>query len=221
VVAEHVTDPLTRTRLTEAWGFCAAHAAALRELPDAALGTAIVYQGLVEQACRWLDDPARGAEAPVNRRGWRALVGRRRIAAARAPRPRRARCAVCVELAAAERSDLDALLEGLGHPELDRAYAGSDGLCLPHLDLALARGGSRPEAARLVALTREKLRALAEDLRRFVDKHDHRVRPSFTEREARAWGLALQLVAGRAELFGSEMRHEDVGGRRPRTRRSR
>jgi hypothetical protein len=220
VVAEHVTDPLTRTRLTEAWGFCAAHAAALRELPDAALGAAIVYQGLVEQACRWLDETAGGGERPAGRRGWRALVGRGRRTA-RAPRPRRARCAVCVELAAAERSDLDALLEGLGHAEIDRAYAGSDGLCLPHLELALARGGARPEAARLVALTREKLRALADDLRRFVDKHDHRVRPSFTEREARAWGLALQLVAGRAELFGSEMRDEDVSGRRPRVRRPR
>jgi hypothetical protein len=220
VVAEHVTDPLTRTRLTEAWGFCAAHAAALRELPDAALGAAIVYQGLVERACRWLDEAARTAGAPAGRRGWRALVGRGRRPAG-APRPRRARCAVCVELAAAEWSDLDALLEGLGRPEIERAYAGSDGLCLPHLELALLRGASRPEAARLVDMTREKLRALADDLRRFVDKHDHRVPPSFTEREARAWSLALQLVAGRAELFGPEMTRDGAGGLRPRAPRVR
>jgi hypothetical protein len=218
VVAEHVTDPLTRTRLTEAWGFCAAHAAALRELPDAALGTAIVYQGLVERACRWLDEAARTAAAPEGRRGWRALVGRGR-STERASRPRRDRCSVCVELAEAERSDLDALLKGLGNAELDRAYAGSDGLCLPHLELALARGGSRPEATRLVVLTREKLRALADDLRRFVDKHDHRVPPSFTDREARAWGLALQLVAGRPELFGSEIRRAGDTSQRRRARR--
>ncbi len=218
VVAEHVTDPVTRTRLAEAWGFCAAHAAALRELPDAALGAAIVYQGLVERACRWLDETAEAVETRDGLRGWRALVGggRHGRTMGSASRPRRARCSVCVAVADAERSDLDALLAGLGNAELDGAYAGSDGLCLPHLELALARGGSRPGAARLVALTREKLQALADDLRRFVDKHDHRVPPSFTDREARAWGLALQLVAGRAELFGPEMaRDRAAGGGRP------
>jgi Family of unknown function (DUF6062) len=214
VVAEHVTDPLTRTRLTEAWGFCAAHAAALREIPDAALGTAIVYQGLVERACRWLDATAAAVETHDGRRSWRSLVGHRRRGwrLGSAPRPRRERCPVCVELAAAERSHLDALLASLGDAELDQAYAGSDGLCLPHLELALARDGSRPGTARLVALTREKLRALADDLRRFVDKHDHRAKPSFTDGEARAWRLALQLVAGQADVFGPEIVRPGAGG---------
>jgi hypothetical protein len=76
---------------------------------------------------------------------------------------------------------------------------------------------------RLVVLTREKLRALADDLRRFVDKHDHRVRPSFTEREAAAWQRALALVAGRVELFGPQMERDAAGDavRRPRARRIR
>jgi hypothetical protein len=126
---------------------------------------------------------------------------------------------VCVELALAERSHLDTLLAGLGEAALDRAYAGSDGLCLPHLELALARGGAGREAARLAAVTRDKLRALADDLRRFVDKHDHRVRPSFTDREARAWRLALQLVAGRAELFGPDLARDAAGGRARRAHR--
>jgi len=216
VLAEHVTDPLTRARIAEAWGFCAAHAAALGEMPEAALGTAIVYQGLVERACRWLDETARTVGTPEGRRGWRALVGRGRRTGS-APRPRRERCPVCVDLAAAERSHLDALLAGLADAELGPAYAASDGLCLPHLELGLARAGARPEAARLVDLAREKLRALGDDLRRFVDKHDHRMRPSFTDREAAAWRLALALVAGRAELFGPQREQDGAGGgSRPR-----
>jgi hypothetical protein len=187
-------------------------------MPDAALGTAIVYHGLVERACGWLDGAARAASARDGRAGWRALVGRRRKAEG-ARRPRRGRCPVCVELALAERSHLDTLLAGLGEAALDRAYAGSDGLCLPHLELALARGGAGREAARLAAVTRDKLRALADDLRRFVDKHDHRVRPSFTDREARAWRLALQLVAGRAELFGPDLARDAAGGRARRAHR--
>lgn len=222
VLAEHVTDPLSRARLAEAWGFCAAHATALRDMPEVALGTAIIYQALVERACRWLDDTARAVARPDRRRGWRALVGGSR-AAGSASRPRRARCPVCVELVVAERGHLDALLEGLADPKLGPAYASSDGLCLPHLELALARAGTRPEVARLVELAREKLRALAADLGRFVDKHDHRVRPTFTDREAAAWRQALALVAGRMELFGPEMERNGAKGgpRSPRSSRPR
>jgi hypothetical protein len=221
LLREHVTDPLSRERLAKAWGFCAAHATALRERPEAALGTAIVYHALVERACRWLDETARQVAVPGRRRGWRGLVGDGRGRGAPS-RPRRARCPVCVELVAAEACHLDALLGGLAGPPLGPAYASSEGLCLPHLDLALARGGARPETARLVALTREKLRTLADDLKQFVDKHDHRIaRPSFTEREAGAWRQALALLAGRMELFGPEMERGGEGpARAPRARRA-
>jgi hypothetical protein len=212
---------VSRARLAAAWGFCAVHATALSEMPDAALGTAIVYHALVEQASRWLDETARVAAKRARRRGWRALVGKPRAAGGES-RSRAARCPVCVELVAAEACYLDGLLEGLAASELRRAYASSDGLCLPHLDLAVARGGARAETAQLLALTREKLRALAEDLKQFIDKHDHRVaRPRFTDREAGAWRRALALLAGRMELFGPEM--ERGGGvsaaRPPRARR--
>jgi hypothetical protein len=191
-------------------------------MPDAALGTAIVYRALVEQACRWLDATARTIETRARRGGWRALVGRSRQAAV-GSRRRRERCPVCIDLAAAERRYLDALLAGLDDARLGPAYAASDGLCLPHLELALGRAATGPEAARLAALTREKLQALAEDLRRFVDKHDHRATPRFTEREAAAWRLALSLVAGRAEVFGPQMGRDGVtaDGRAGRSRRRR
>jgi len=220
VLAEHVTDPMSRARLAAAWGFCATHATALSGMPEAALGTAIVYHALVEQACRWLDESAVGGTKSARRGGWRALMGGSHDPGCESRR-RRARCPVCVELVAAEASYLDALLGGLATPELRRAYASSDGLCLPHLDLAVARG-ARAETASLVALTREKLRALAEDLRQFVDKHDHRVaRPRFTDREAGAWRRALGLLAGRMEVFGPEMERGGGtnGARAPRTRR--
>ena len=191
-------------------------------MPEVALGTAIVYQALVERACRWLDDTAHAVESPDRRRGWRALVGRSRRSGSERLR-RRERCPVCVELVAAEVGHLDAFLTGLEDPELGAAYGASDGLCLPHLELALARAGTGPGAVRLVDLARTKLRTLADDLRRFVDKHDHRVRSTFTDREAVAWREALALVAGQVELFGPQMeRHDGNEGRRTaRSRRRR
>ena len=219
VLAEHVTDPVSRARLAAARGFCAAHATVLSEMPDAALGTAIVYHALVEQASRWLDETTRAATKPARRRSWRALVGGSRAAKSASLRP--TRCPVCVELVTTEAGYLDGLLDGLAGAELRRAYASSDGLCLPHLDLAVARGGTRPETTQLVSLTRDKLRALAEDLKQFVDKHDHRVaRPRFTDREAGAWRRALALLAGRIELFGPDMDRDD-GLRPPRAPRAR
>ena len=147
---------------------------------------------------------------------------RRKGAAGARRAPRRERCPICLELAAAERRHLDGLLAGLTETELGAAYAASDGLCLPHLELALARAAAGPAATRLVALGQEKLRALADDLRRFVDKHDHRVTPRFTDREAAAWRLALSLVAGRAEVFGPQLTRDgaDCGRRDPGARGS-
>ena len=220
VLAEHVTDPVSRTRLASAWGFCATHATALTEMPDAALGTAIVYHALVEQAARWLDETTSPGGKPARRRGWRALVGRSR-SARNGTRSRPARCPVCVELVAAEACHLDELVDGLAAPEFRRTYASSEGLCLPHFALALERGGHRAGTAQLVEVTREKLRALAQDLKQFVDKHDHRVaRPRFTDREAGAWRRAPTLLSGRMELFGPEMTRVDGVRGVPRARRS-
>ena len=218
VLAEHITDPVSRSRLAAAWGFCAAHAAALSEMPDAALGTAIVYHALVEQASRWLDETTSAATTQAGRRGWRAVVGRSRPPG-NGIWPRAGGCPVCVELVAAEACHLDELVDGLAAPDFRRAYASSEGLCLPHLALALERGGRSAGAAQLVDLTREKLRALAQDLKQFVDKHDHRVvRPRFTDGEAGAWRRALTLMSGRLELFGPEMVRGDGTKRVPRAR---
>jgi hypothetical protein len=207
VLGEHVTDPETRRRLGGAGGFCAAHAAMLPEVPQSALGAAIVYQGLVERACGWLAAEARG---PGGRRprGWRRLLP---VAGARRPSRRRGRCPVCIELAATERRYLEALVDGVLDAGLASAYAGSTGLCIPHVELALTLGAARPGAGRLAALTLERLQELADALRRFIDKHDHRERIPFTAREAEAWTRALELVAGRPELFG----HQIPRGRRP------
>jgi Family of unknown function (DUF6062) len=189
-------------------------------MPEAALGTAIVYQDLVERACRWLDGVMREVTKPARRRGWRALVGASREVRAES-RSRRARCPVCVELVAAEACHLDELVDGLAAPEFRRTYASSEGLCLPHFALALERGGHRAGTAQLVEVTREKLRALAQDLKQFVDKHDHRVaRPRFTDREAGAWRRAPTLLSGRMELFGPEMTRVDGVKGVPRARRS-
>jgi hypothetical protein len=175
----------------------------LPAVPDPALGTAIIYQGLVEQACAWLAAAAPGEGAAGRPRGWRTLLGRR--GGRPVTRRRRGRCPVCVELVASEWTYLDTLARGVLEAELGAAYAASSGLCLPHVELALARRAGGSGAERLAALTLDRLRGLAGELRRFIDKHDHRVPATFTVREAEGWTSALELIAGRPELFGHQI----------------
>jgi len=208
----HVTDPTTRERLAQSWGFCAAHAEVVREVPDAALGVGIVYHELLSQARRWLTQAQRELSLAPARRGWRRLFGRPRPKGPADLRRGGSRCPACVALAAAERSYVETLLTFVEDPELDGAYGRSAGLCLPHLRLALTQARGHPGAAPFVARTLQKVDRLAEELHRFIDKHDHRATASFTEREAQAWTNALGFVAGRPELFGNEIPRPPASG---------
>ncbi len=209
---EHVTDPASRARLTEAWGVCATHAAALRRLPEVGLGVAIVYEGLLARAGAWVDACCRAGGA--GRRGWRALL--RAPAASGVRRLPRARCHVCAELARTERRLLETLVASAGEGELGAALGRSTGPCLPHLELAVALAEDGGAVDRLLAVVRPRLERLREELRAFIAKHDHRARAPFTEAEAQAWPTALELVAGAAEVFGDQLERPAAGGRNRR-----
>lgn len=204
LLAEHVTDPTTRARLVHSWGFCAAHAELLREVPDAPLGVGIIYHDLLGQTRRWLTQAQRGLEASPVRRRWRRIFRPRRPMGD-AVSWRRARCPVCTAVADAERSYIDTLLTFIEDPELGKAYEASAGLCLPHVALALAQAPGHPGAVPLLARTLPKIDRLADELRRFIDKHDHRTPASFSDREAEAWTNALGFIAGRSEVFGNDV----------------
>jgi hypothetical protein len=202
LLAEHVTDPATRGRLAASEGFCAVHGALLGEVPDAALGVGIVYQELLDRTRQWLAATRRDAAPSPWRRAWRRLAGAPRPSAATVPKPGPDPCPACAVLADTERCYLDTLLTSLRAPELDRAWAASDGLCLPHVRLALVQAPEHPGVTLLLERALTHVDRLAGDLRRFIDKHDHRTRATFSEREAAAWTSAVGLLAGRPEVFG-------------------
>jgi hypothetical protein len=207
LLGEHVTDPVTRRRLGAAGGFCATHAAALREVPDAALGVALLAEGLLADARRWLGEARRAGGPGRPGSGWRRLLGRSASGAvARGGRRGGAgRCPACVETAGAERRYLDTLVRHLADPELARAFAASAGLCLPHVRLARAQAPDHPGVALLLERTLAKLDGLETALRGFIARHDHRRRGAFTEAEAASWTGALGFLAGHPALFGPEV----------------
>jgi hypothetical protein len=203
VLSEHVTDPASRARLAASGGFCATHAAVLPLLPDSALGSAILCEGLLGRARRGLSERRRALERPARDRAWTRLLRRRREPGGEGRR-RPPGCPVCEMVARAERNYLDTLVASVEDAELAAAFRGSAGLCLPHLGLVLDRGDRR--AAVLLDWTLDKVDRLLGDLRAFVDKHDYRATARASPEEAASWRAALALLAGAPDLFGPDLR---------------
>src|SRR5262249_53977467 len=109
---------------------------------------------------------------------------------------RRSTCPACAWAAEAERRYLITLTVFVDDPQLARAYAKSDGLCVPHLLAAVDLSHGTAELGRLLDLTMAKWDALRRDLEGFVGKHDYRNRVPFTEAEASSYRRAFEMVAG-------------------------
>jgi uncharacterized protein DUF6062 len=202
---EHVTDPEVRATLRATRGLCNWHAGMLQSVPGAAFGAAILSADLLGRERARAEGLGRAARARRPRltalRQWLS-----RPAAPGDPPRRTRRCLVCDGVEAAEGRHLDALLALAGDPRFEGAFAQGDGLCVPHLTRLVghAPGSARAEAVeRLVDLATARWRRLEAALERFIAKHDHRKRAPFTEEEARAWGLALEMLAGAAGVFGN------------------
>jgi hypothetical protein len=191
---EQVTDPDTRGAIRRSWGFCNWHTWMLPEIGGSAFGAAIIYEDLVTRVLH-RTHVRRRARA----RGWLTSIRRPRPALLEL-RTRRAECPACADASATEARYLDAMVRFAGDEALRDAYAGSDGLCLPHVLLAVERSGER--AGPLVARTREAWARIGADLAGFVGKHDHRNREPYTAAEAAACARAFQMLAGARGVFG-------------------
>jgi len=199
---EHVTDPEVRTALRASRGLCNWHAGMLQSLPNAAFGAAIVAADLLgRERGRALALTRSGAGGGTRLGALGRWLGRRPAAGDTARRP--GRCLVCEGVHSAERRHLEGLVRLVGDPRFADAFAQGDGVCAPHLGLLVEQEGAGPAVARLVALAGERWQRLQAALERFIAKHDYRARTPATEEEARAWRIALEMLAGAPGVFGN------------------
>jgi hypothetical protein len=216
---EHVTDVTTRQRLRASWGLCNWHAWLAIDTRATASGVAILCEDLLRVCHARLashHDP-RPAKRPglVTRvRSWlqaiaeRAPLGRapaRLFSRAVAEYRERPRCTLCAQLSDTEAQCLDSVLHFAEDPQFGAAYQRSAGLCVPHLVAAMERG-SGAGLETIVSRTLAKWQALRSDLAHFVSKHEYRSSSPITEAESRSYHLALELLAGRRNVFGNDMR---------------
>jgi hypothetical protein len=144
-------------------------------------------------------------QRPRRPRWLSALRRRRRAPAIAGPYAERAACPACVTAASAERRYLEALVRFIEDGDLLAAYTRSDGLCIPHLLIAVDQGGGDARTPALVARTRETWRRLGGELGAFVAKHDYRNREPYTAAEAAASARAFDALAGAGGVFGNDL----------------
>jgi hypothetical protein len=210
LIYEQVNDPDTRRRLRAAWGFCNQHTWMLGEISDSAFGSAIIHEDMLRVVGQRFERRGRrrGSESSSFwRRLWR-LVGRHRRPLVIEIHRRRPRCPACQERIAAEQRYVHVALRFAEDLDFERAYARSEGLCVPHALQAIAMGPAGP-AEILIARTRPKWAAVRRALSDFVDKHDHQNTVPFTDADRTVSVRAFEALAGAAGVFGSDAQGTD------------
>jgi hypothetical protein len=199
---EHVTDPVSRQPIIDAYGFCPEHTRLLVAIEmmssGPVLGVNIIYEQLARQVSRDL------AGAPVGsgvdwlhhlaaRLGWRKSAPRRVL-------PARRGCPACESVVTADANYLMVLFEILERDDALRArYQAADGLCFTHLRAGLAQAGGRyPRGAHwLVEETRARLERQSGDMLEYIRKNNWQYRDEIiTPAEAEAWRRALSFFTG-------------------------
>ena len=197
---ENVNSPPWRDRLRASQGFCHEHAwlGVNGRLGDA-LGYSIIYRDIINSLLTQLND--KDSPAASARRGKSLL--RQMPEAARnlvektltALTPRK-RCPACDHRDETTRSTLAVLVEELETPEMMNALGASEGLCLPHLRLALERAKDLAVCETLLTLHREKLESLRAELDEFIRKNDYQAIKEGFGKEGDAWLRAIGMIVG-------------------------
>jgi hypothetical protein len=197
---ENVNAPAWRDRLRASHGFCHEHAwlGVNQRLGDA-LGYSIIYRDIVNSILTQLEDPNSPAPAPRRGRSFLRQIPeavQTMIAKMLPALTPRKRCPVCEHREETTRSTLSVLVEELETPEMTDALQASEGLCLPHLRLALERVKDLSACETLLTIHRAKLESLRAELDEFIRKNDYQAIKEGFGKEGDAWLRAVGMIAG-------------------------
>jgi len=193
ILYEAVLDPDVRAKLKGARGFCAQHVKMLRNKPGRALGIALIYRDIIRSIAQEV------AKGPPQAGG--SFLGRllgRRPTRREAASP--VSCPACAIGRQAEENYVELLLAHLEDEKLYTAYAQGEGLCLPHLLLALERAPDEATRRRLLEPQLARYQAMLADLDEFIRKRDYRFRGESYGEEGDVWLRAMNAVVGGAGL---------------------
>jgi hypothetical protein len=197
---ENVNSPKWRDQLRLSLGFCHEHAwlAVNKHLGDA-LGFSIIYHDIVNSVLKQLNESSTPARPP---RRWASVLQQvpeqargmvEKMLSALTPRKH---CPACEHRDETTRLTLSTLVKELNTAEVVEALQTSEGLCFPHLRLALKQVKDASTCETLLAIHREKLEDLRTDLAEFIRKNDYQRIGEGFGKEGDAWLRAVSIVTG-------------------------
>ena len=211
---EQVTDVGVRRKLRQARGLCNWHSWRISQTPMAALGVAIIAQDLLEE------EGARLAELQrqpfwrrIGKHG-QAHLSRRVLLTYLLRWRRRNSCPACHAVQAHEQHALKTLLNSLDDEVVARHFEASFGVCVPHFVRAAEDSPSHPGLVTLIEVQRGKLAHLVAELEEFCRKHDYRFRDETWGTESDAWQRAIEVLLGKAGVFGNDRQRQQSPRRR-------
>lgn len=204
---EQVTDPTKRAWLQAADGFCNWHGWLAVHMTDTGSGLATIYETILEVILRRFSN----VEADIASRPRDSFISRltreenRRVAPLL---PRTGECEVCISVVGTELSYLHELLVWFDDEEMRIAFDSSFGLCLPHLDLLIARHPHEKNLPALIEAEQRKCEALHTELGEYLHKLDYQYsnEPKGAERDS--WRRVVELCVGKSRIFNSRMQRE-------------
>lgn len=196
------TDPDTRLKYRESFGFCNRHTWLLPYTSGGArLGIAIFYQDYVKQVDEILSKASYETGGGFSLSRMQETLNRKKPATATEQVARRLQpdkpCPACEQEQNLETLAVTTLVEFFPDDErLFNALTGSEGLCVPHLRRSLELVRDEATFTALIDMTRAKLSNLSAELSEFIRKHDHRYQAEKFEAEGNSWERALTQLVG-------------------------
>ena len=201
---ENVNDWGMRRHLRGSLGFCREHAWQVIEggLGNG-LGVAIIYHDVLNKVLERLPDPER-EQTKLERlsdflgRLPRQLLDRINLILENLT-PEQP-CPACQHLEQTETRTVQVLLENLEDERLRESFKNSQGLCLPHLRVALKQARDEAGLEMLLALQNDKLNGLKQDLAEYIRKNDYRFAGEGFGSEGDSWRRAIARFVGEKNI---------------------
>ena len=198
---EAVIDVEQRDVWRAARGLCGWHAGMAVKTPQAAGSLAILYHDVLQHDLSRID-PLTAPDSNGGRRNPRRRF-MRRLRTWLNSWQSGPTCPACRTWLEQERLYVQVLLNDWHEPDLSEAFAGSAGLCWPHVQRLAAW---QPRHEHLPAVLKEQracIKRLQRDLESFIRKLDYRFADEPYGPEADAWRRAVSLYAGAPGWLGS------------------
>lgn len=198
IFSEMLLNPETQQAFRERRGLCAQHSARAAEYIGGSLEIAMLYVvGLEEVVNALMADSPNGNGSFLQN-----LTARSQSDLDNHLAPTGA-CAVCVYVAECENRFIETLGEHISDPMLEKAFEESEGLCLPHFQIALQVINSHSARDKLIAIQKSIWMALKKELDSFIAKSNYLHQHEIDEQEGDSWRRVMR-IAGKSGVFGPD-----------------